>query len=193
MREPLWLAGFCCLFRQLTQQARSSVSVHCGGSPLCVCFVLVALHLCVALPGLEFRNTHARPFPSPRSVSQSINHSLSTAGQRQPVCVLRTKPPMFIPAGTVSHSPSFGEAFPTAISPPKTPCPQPAPCPPTMSLPGSSPRPVVVLVLPFSLLPAPCKSPAWCWRCYYYYYYCAVISCMSDWYQGQVPQTSCPD
>lgn len=156
--------------------------------------------ICVALPGFEFGNTRTSiPIPNP-TINQSINQmpppslSLFTAGQQQTVCVQTVH--VYYSRGNhthpVSHSPSFGEAFPTPISP-QTPCPQPAPCPPTMFPPGSSPRPVVVLVLPFPLLPAPCTSWCWCWCwCCYYYCSCAVISCMSDCTRDKC-QMSCPD
>lgn len=194
VREHLWLAGFCCLFRQLTH-SRSSVSVHwCGSQSLCVCVSFWSRCICVALPGFRVsQHTHVHS-PSPRSISQSIKCllpvSMFTAGQQQTVCILTVRVYSRGNHTQPSHSPSFGEAFPTAISPRR-----PAlsllralqQCVPPRLQPTSrcGPGPAIFLAFP------PLASPAWRWCCYYYCY-CAVISCMSDCTRDKC-QMSCPD
>lgn len=142
-------------------QSWSSVCAVVAGS-LCVCVCIsfwVAPHACGSA-GFEFRDT--RPQPHDQTPPPLIADCRATAAVDQTVCTVlsvvysRGKIRVFPP----SHSPSFGEAFPTALS-----CSRPA-----LSLlrahtklSRSSPRPVVVLVLPFSLLAALAS----------YYCYCA--------------------
>lgn len=124
VREHLWLAGFWLSVSSATRQGH-----------LCLCTgAAVSLFVCVFRFGRAASvwlcrvlslatHTHVHPSPTPRS-NQSINQmppslSLSTAGQQQTVCVLTVH--VYYSRGNhthpVSHSPSFGEAFPTAISP----------------------------------------------------------------------------
>lgn len=194
VRESLWLAGFLL-----------SVSSAHPFKVICVCalvrqslFVCVSFWsrcICVALPGLEFRSTHARPLPSPRSISQSIkclSVSLCSLPGNNRLCVYKLSMSIIRGETTltpVSHSPSFGEAFPTAISPR---------------------RPALSLLRALQQCPSPALAhvPLWSWSCHFpcfpplassawcccccYYCYCAVISCMSDCTRDKC-QMSCPD
>lgn len=143
----------------------------------------------MALPGFRVsQHTHVHS-PSPRSISQSIKCllpvSLFTAGQQQTVCILTVRVYSRGNHTQPSHSPSFGEAFPTAISPRR-----PAlsllralqQCVPPRLQPTSrcGPGPAIFLAFP------PLARPAWCWCCCYYCY-CAVISCMSDCTRDKCP------
>lgn len=189
VRESLWLAGFCCLFRQLTQ-SRSSVSVHwCGSLSLCVCVSFWSRCICVALPGFRVsQHTHVHS-PSPRSISQSIkcllSVSLFTARQQQTVCILTVRVYSRGNHTQPSHSPSFGEAFPTAISPR---------------------RPALSLLRALQQCPSPALAhvPLWSWSCHFPCFPAPCTSCLVlvlllllllcchflhvRLYQGQVPK-----
>lgn len=143
-------------------------------------------------PGLEFRSTRTSiPHPHDQSVNQSnaSSQSLCSLPGNNRLCILTVRVYSRGNHSQPSHSPSFGEAFPTAISPRR-----PAlsllralqQCVPPRLQPTSrcGPGPAIFLAFP------PLASPAWCWCCCYYCY-CAVISCMSDCTRDKC-QMSCP-
>lgn len=166
---------------------RSSVCALVRQSSLCayVCVSFWSRCICVALHGFRV-SQHTRTSVTIPTISQSINQSINLSQSvslcplpgNHRLCVysvlncpcLFPREPSVIHRLLVRHFPRPflpPNALPSACSVPSN----------NVSLPGSSPRPVVVLVLTIFLAFPPLASllPR-CWRCYYYCYCGTVLS-----------------